>query len=119
MELKLLEREKDSIKVEFEAVDEAILHLFITELLKNEDVRTATYTQEHIEDDKHVLFLQVKKGRPVTVMKKAAEVLSEEFKKAKPRAPRTKEAKPKPSEPKVSKDKKKAKPRTKKKKKKK
>lgn len=118
MEVKLLENDKDQIKLEFEAVDEAILHLFITELLKNDDVRTATYTQEHIEDDKHVLFLQVKKGRPLTAMKKAAEVLSEEFKKAKPKATRTKEAKAKAPKPKVSKTKKKAKPRTKKRKKK-
>jgi DNA-directed RNA polymerase subunit L len=92
MELKLVQKEKDLIKVELEAVDEAIINLFITELLENDDVKLATYSKGHIEEDKCIMTVQMKKGRPVTAMKKIADTLAEEFKKCRPKP--TKPAKP-------------------------
>ena len=83
MELKLVEKGKDKVRVEFEGVDEALVNLFIAELLKNEDVKEANYTRKYMEEDAHVLYVSMSKGKPITAMKKAAENLSDEFKRAK------------------------------------
>jgi DNA-directed RNA polymerase subunit L len=79
MELKYLEKGSDHARIKFESVDEAIVHLFITELLKNNDVKEATYSKMSIEESNHAVFVRMRKGRPTTAMKKAAENLSKEF----------------------------------------
>lgn len=81
MELKILEKEKDNFKLDVDSVDESLVHLLITELLKNEDVREATYFRMYPEEDKYTISLQMKKGRPLIAVKRAAENLSKDFKK--------------------------------------
>jgi DNA-directed RNA polymerase subunit L len=82
MELSVLEKGKDSVTVEFKDVDEAIIHLFVTEVLKNSDVKEATYLRRRPEEEKYEVSVRMKKGRALTATKKAAENLSTEFKKS-------------------------------------
>lgn len=79
--MKILEKEKDNFKLEVDSVDESMVHLLITELLKNEDVKEATYFKRYPEEDKLTISLHMKKGRPLVAVKRAAENLSKDFKK--------------------------------------
>jgi DNA-directed RNA polymerase subunit L len=82
MEIELLDKDGTQARVRFGAVDEAIVHLFITELAKNKDVKEASYSKEAGKDDTHILFIRMAKGRPVTAIKKVMNELATEFKKS-------------------------------------
>ena len=82
MELEILEKETSSMKLEVRSVDDSIVHLLVNELLMNDDVKKATYMKKPSEDDGFVVDLDMKTGRPMTALKKAAENISKEFKQS-------------------------------------
>ncbi len=83
MEMRVLERDKNALKVSIETPDDTVVYPLINELLKDEDVAEAKYSVGHPQLDKPVLYVRTKKGKPQTAIKKAAESLSGQFREAK------------------------------------
>ncbi|HLE54471.1 MAG TPA: DNA-directed RNA polymerase subunit L [Thermoplasmata archaeon] len=83
MQLRLLEKQKDSLRVEVANPDETVIYPLITALLKDEDVADALYYTGHPQLDKPVLTIKVKKGSPAAALKRAASSLADEFAGAK------------------------------------
>ncbi len=83
MQLRLLEKQKDSLRIEVANPDETVIYPLITALLKDEDVSDALYYTGHPQLDKPVLTIKVKKGSPAAALKRAASGLAEEFAGAK------------------------------------
>ena len=82
MELKVLEKEKNALKVEIEGPDDTVIYPLINELLKDEDVAEAKYAVGHPQLDKPVLYVRTKKGKPQSAIRKAAESLAGQFRVA-------------------------------------
>jgi len=83
MDLKLIEKEKTSIKVEIVHPDETLIYPLVTALLKDEDVGDAQYVTGHPQLDKPVLFVKTKKGEAQAALKRAAEGLANQYREAK------------------------------------
>jgi DNA-directed RNA polymerase subunit L len=83
MQLRLLEKQKDSMRVEVTNPDDTVIYPLITALLKDEDVSDALYYTGHPQLDKPVLTIKVKKGSPSAALKRAASGLATEFAGAK------------------------------------
>lgn len=83
MQLRLLEKEKNSLRIEISNPDDTVLYPLITALLKHEDVTDARYFTGHPQLDKPVLTISTKKGSPQAVLKTVAESLAEEYGAAK------------------------------------
>ena len=64
MEFKLLEKKKDSIKVEIVDPDETLIYPLIHELLQDKNVADARFVTGHPQLDKPVLTVEVKEGKP-------------------------------------------------------
>jgi len=79
MELKLVDKGKNFLKIEISEADDTLLYPLISELLKDKNISEARYVTGHPQLDKPVIFVKVKKGRPQTALKKAAETLSDQF----------------------------------------
>ena len=79
MQLRLLEKQKDSIRVEVTNPDETLVQPLITALLKDEDVADALYYSGHPQLDKPVLTIRVKKGSAQAALKRAAKGLAGEY----------------------------------------
>ena len=82
MELNLIEKDKDSIDIEFIDVDESMIHTMIHELNNDDKVKEATYTTGHPQIDKPRVHVVVKEGKPQTAVKRAARQISRSFKGA-------------------------------------
>ena len=83
MEMRILETDKNALKVEIEGPDDTVIYPLINELLKDEDVSEAKYSVGHPQLDKPVLYVRTKKGKPQAAVKKAAESLAGQFREAK------------------------------------
>jgi DNA-directed RNA polymerase subunit L len=79
MEFKLVEKKKDSIKVEVLNPDETLIYPLIHELLQDKNVEDARYTTGHPQLDKPVLSVKVKDGKPQAAVKKAVKSLANQF----------------------------------------
>ncbi|OGS52097.1 MAG: hypothetical protein A3K75_02145 [Euryarchaeota archaeon RBG_13_61_15] len=79
MEFKLLEKKKDSIKVQVYNADETLIYPLIHELLQDKNVDDARYVTGHPQLDKAILIVKVKEGKPQAALKKAAKSLSNQF----------------------------------------
>ena len=79
MELKLVEKTKDSIKVEVTEADPTLFYPLVSELLRDSVVEDARYITGHPLLDKPVIYVKVKKGRPQTALKRAAKKLADGF----------------------------------------
>jgi len=82
MEFKLLEKKKDSIKVEIAEPDETLIYPLIHELLQDKNVSEARYITGHPQLDRPVLLVEVKEGKPQAALKKAAKALANQFAEA-------------------------------------
>ena len=71
MQLKLIEKEKDTIKFEVENSDNTLLIPLVEELNKDEAVEYAKYTIKHPTLDNPILTVKVKKGKPQAAVKRA------------------------------------------------
>lgn len=82
MEFKLLEKKKDSIRMEIRDADETLIYPLIHELLQDKNVVDARYVTGHPQLDKPVLHVEVKEGKPQAALKKAAKSLENQFAEA-------------------------------------
>ena len=83
MDLKLLEKQKTSIKVEIVHPDETLIYPLVTALLKDEDVADTQYVTGHPQLDKPVLFVKTKKGEAQAALTRAAQGLSDRYRETK------------------------------------
>jgi DNA-directed RNA polymerase subunit L len=72
MELQVVEKSKNSLKVEVVNPDDTVIYPLISHLLRDERVEDARYITGHPFLDKPTIFLKVKKGKPQEVMKEVA-----------------------------------------------
>jgi len=79
MEFKLIEKKKDSMKVEVYNAEETLIYPLIHELLQDKNVEDARYVTGHPQLDKAILIVKVKDGKPQAALKKAAKALSNQF----------------------------------------
>lgn len=79
MEFKLLDKTKNSIRLEVHDADETLIYPLIHELLQDKNVEEARYTTGHPQLDKAVLTVTVKEGKPQAAIKKAAKALANEY----------------------------------------
>jgi DNA-directed RNA polymerase subunit L len=79
MEFKLVEKKKDSMKVEIIDVDETLVYPLIHELLQDKNVADARFTTGHPQLDKPVLTVRVNDGKPQAALKKAAKSLVNQY----------------------------------------
>ena len=59
--------------------NETMLNPITETLLKNEDVNYASYITDHPESNKRRLYLRVKKGNPLDILKKAVKQVESEL----------------------------------------
>ena len=83
MDLKLIEKEKTSIKVEIVHPDDTLIYPLVSALLRDEDVADAQYITGHPQLDKPVLFVKTRKGEAQAALRRAAEGLSSRYREAK------------------------------------
>ena len=79
MQIRLLEKQKDSFRLEIVNADDTVIYPLITALLKDPDVEDALYYTGHPQLDKPVLTIKVKKGSPQAALKRVAEGLAADF----------------------------------------
>jgi len=79
MQFKLLEKKKDSIKVEITDADETLMYPLIHELLQDKNVSDARFVTGHPQLDRPTLTVEVKEGKPQAALKKAAKSLANQF----------------------------------------
>lgn len=83
MQLRLLEKQKDSLRVEVTNPDDTLIQPLIAALLKDDDVSDALYYSGHPQLDKPVLTVRTKKGSPQAALKRAAKGLADRYADAK------------------------------------
>ena len=81
MEVRVLHKDDKSLEVELIGENETLLNLLKQRLLASPDVESATFLVGHPLLDQPKLFVQVRKGKPETVLKAAAKELREELDK--------------------------------------
>jgi len=79
MEFTLLEKKKDSIKLEIKDTDDTLIYPLLHELLQDKNVVDARYVTGHPQLDRPTLTVEVKEGKPQAALKKAAKALSNQF----------------------------------------
>jgi DNA-directed RNA polymerase subunit L len=80
MELKTLKKTTKELEIEIIGETETLLNPITEVLLEYDDVDYATYMSDHPESKKRRLYIRVKKGKPVDVLKKAVKQLEDEIK---------------------------------------
>jgi len=89
-QLHLIEKDKDSIKVQIRDADLTLIQPLINELLEDEGVAEVKYITGHPELDIPMLYVKVKSGKPQTALKRAAKTISNEFKEAREKLEKSK-----------------------------
>jgi len=82
MEFRVIDRDKNAVKLEIDGPDDTVIYPLINELLKDEDVSEAKYSVGHPDLDKPVLYVKTKKGKPKAAIKKASDSLAGKFREA-------------------------------------
>lgn len=80
MELKLLNKTKDTIEIEIAGEDETLLYPLQQKLVQDDSVEYATYIMGHPLLDNPKLVVKVTEGKPQNALKRAAKALSNEYK---------------------------------------
>ncbi len=80
MELQLLEKDKDTIKIQVKDADMTLISPLISELLTNKDVAEVKYVTGHPELDIPTLMVRVTSGKPQNAVKTAAKSISNQYK---------------------------------------
>jgi DNA-directed RNA polymerase subunit L len=83
MEIELLEKDKDSIKILIKEADMTLISPLVKELLEDALVTEVKYTAAHPDLAFPTLYVKVSSGKPQTALKRAAKSLSNTFKEAK------------------------------------
>jgi DNA-directed RNA polymerase subunit L len=85
MELKIIERDENRIRMEIRGEDHTFLNVLNSVLLEDDEVVFTTYEIKHPRISDSVLFVRTKKEDPITVLHRAASILSgrcKEFKES-------------------------------------
>jgi DNA-directed RNA polymerase subunit L len=82
MKFVLLDKGKDTLKVQVEDIDETLFYPLINELQNDEAVAEARYFLGHPELEKPMISVRVKSGKPQAALKRALKSLSNQFKEA-------------------------------------
>jgi DNA-directed RNA polymerase subunit L len=82
MEIELVEKDKNSIRIRLIDADMTIINPLLHELDQDETIDEVNYQMGHPELDKPMLYIRVSKGKPQTALKRAAKSLSGQFKDA-------------------------------------
>jgi len=80
MEVRLLEKGKDTIELEMDGVNETVLHPLKKYLTQDKKVSLATYSLGHPQLEKPKLFVKVSDGKPQAALKRATKALANEYK---------------------------------------
>lgn len=80
MELKKIRKTSKELELEVTGENETMLNPITETLLKNKDVDYASYITDHPESNKRRLYLRVKKGEPLDILKKAVKQVESELK---------------------------------------
>ena len=80
MELKKLKKTSKELELEITGENETMLNPITETLLQNEDVDYASYIADHPESNKRRLYIRVKKGEPIELLKKALKQVESELK---------------------------------------
>src|SRR2546422_3384208 len=79
MQIRLLEKQKDSFRLEIVNADDTGIYPLITALPKDPDVEDAVYYTGPPQPDKPLLTVKGKKGNPQAALKRVAEGLAADF----------------------------------------
>jgi len=82
MELQLIEKGKDFIRIQFSESDMTLINPLIKELLADGMVEEVKYSTGHPDLDAPTIFVKVNGGKPQTALKRAAKNLSNQFREA-------------------------------------
>lgn len=82
MEFILLEKDKNSLKIEVADPDQTIIQPIVVELLKDKNVEIAQVFQRHPVLDKPIIYVKMKSGKPETAIKNAVKALSSQYEEA-------------------------------------
>lgn len=80
MELKTIKKSAKELELEITGETETLLNPITEVLLEFNDVDYASYLSDHPESNKRRLYIRVKKGDPVDILKKAVKQLEDEIK---------------------------------------
>jgi len=80
MEIELLEKEKDSIKIRIKDADMTLISPLVKELLLDKAIDEVKYTSGASQLIQPTLFVKVKTGKPQAALKRAATSLANEAK---------------------------------------
>ena len=80
MELKLLNKTKNSIEIEIVGEDETLLYPLQQKLIQDNSVEYATYIMGHPLLASPKIVVKVKEGKPQNALKRAAKALANEYK---------------------------------------
>jgi len=83
MEIELIEKDKDSIKIRIKDADMTLISPLVKELLNDKEVDEVKYTSGATGLTHPTLFVKVKSGKPQTALKRASKVLANEVKESK------------------------------------
>jgi DNA-directed RNA polymerase subunit L len=79
LELKLVNKEKDSMEIEILGENETLLEPLKQKLLEDDNVEIATFLMGHPMLESPKLIVKVKSGKPQAALKKAAKALANDF----------------------------------------
>jgi DNA-directed RNA polymerase subunit L len=79
MELKILEKTNNEIRLEIRGESHTLLNLLKSVLLEDEHVEIATYDMKHVTISEPVLFVKTDGEDPIATIKKAAGNLEARF----------------------------------------
>ena len=79
MELKKIKKTAKELELEITGENETILNPIAEVLLQNKDVDFASCMSDHPDSKNRILYIKVKKGDPVEILKKAVKQLEDEF----------------------------------------
>jgi DNA-directed RNA polymerase subunit L len=82
MEIELLEKDKNSIKVKIKEADMTLISPLVKTLLEDEEVSEVKYTAGTPHLEHPTLYVRVKGGKPQTALKRASKSLANEIKEA-------------------------------------
>ncbi len=82
MELELIEKDKDSIRIRIKDADMTLISPLVSELLEDDIVAEVKFTAAHPELDFPTLYVRVSSGKPQTALKRASKALAGQFREA-------------------------------------
>ncbi len=82
MEIELLEKDKNSIKIMIKDADMTLISPLVKNLLEDDEVSEVKYTAGTPHLEHPTLYVRVKAGKPQTALKRASKSLANEIKES-------------------------------------